>query len=72
MFMVKDSRNCSICYTEVVQMSTNCCFVLPNESFLQVSMSQLIVGVGLQTIRTWLQEQAAGSRMNSMEESALH
>jgi hypothetical protein len=42
--MVKDSRNCSICYTEVVQMSTNCCFVLLNESFLQVSMSQLLVG----------------------------
>ncbi len=43
MFMVKDSRYCSICYTEVVQMSTNCCFVFPTESILQVSMSRLLI-----------------------------
>ncbi len=30
--------------TEVVQMSTHCCSVFPNESFLQVSMSQLLIG----------------------------
>jgi hypothetical protein len=65
MFMVKDSRNFSICYTSCADVNT-LLFCVPDR---RVSF---LLGAGLQTIRTWLQKQAAGSSMNSMEESALH